>query len=110
MKKNLLRALGGASLIAFFFLCNFHLSSCTGGGGTSGDSTGPGWTPKAIFPPITLQPGTVLLLECASKDCALSGNDPKYPNAIVVATIPVTIPAKTELKLRIIPKGDPENP
>jgi len=111
MKDNLLRALGVATLVAIFFLFNFHLSSCTGGGGGgSGDSTGPTFNPKRIVEPTILQPGSLILLECASKDCAVSANDPRYPKAVVVCTIPVTIPANTELKLRIIPKGDPENP
>lgn len=109
MKKSIQITLGSAIAVAIFFVLSFHVSSCSGTGG-SGDSTGPGNNPKLFNTGINQFPaGAIIVLEC--KDCnGIDLKNPLNPNAIVISTIPIAIPPNTDLKLVIYPKGDPKNP
>src|SRR5713226_6112660 len=101
MEKTFKSALGAATVVAIFFLLNFHISSCTGGGGSIDTSGNNGSNPKLLGPdPINLitsypiKAGTQLVLKCTTPGCVSSGDTsgtisgPKY---IGICTIPYNI-------------------
>ena len=83
---------------------------------SSTDSTGHGGGGVLSLQTSGIIPaGSSVVLDCTTPDCKLaksySSTDSTSPpggvRRLILGTIPVDIPANTNLELRIIPKGDP---
>jgi hypothetical protein len=117
MRMTFKRALGTAAVMALFFLFNFHVSSCTSGGGSTDSSGNKGgakiFTPvKASFNSQFAFTGTSpTIVKCTSIGCAstdTSGNvgGTKY---LLTGTIVTDADGHYELALIFTPKGDSAN-